>query len=124
MRAQRVLAAILIFITEIAWVSLLIQASSIVLSVIVPFQYEIILIIITATFIIYTLIGGQYAVVYTDLIQFIVMIIGICCIAAPLLLFEALPNFDQISSTALSFPVNNNIGFLTGTSIPYLANSM
>jgi len=69
---------------------------------IVPFQYEIILVIITAAFIGYTLIGGQYAVVYTDIIQFFVMIIGICCIAAPLLLFEALPSFGQISSTALS----------------------
>jgi len=116
----RFAAAILIFITEIAWVSLLIQASSLVLSVIVPFQYEIILVIITAAFIGYTLIGGQYAVVYTDIIQFFAMIIGICCIAAPLLLFEALPSFGQISSTVLSFPVNNNIGFLTAGSIFFM----
>ena len=116
----RYASALLIFITEIAWVSLLIQASSLILSVIVPLEYEIILIIITAIFIAYTLIGGQYAVVYTDVIQFFIMVIGICCIAAPLLLFKALPNMSQLSSTSLSFPINENIGFLTAASIFFM----
>lgn len=113
-------SAILIIITEIAWISLLIQASSLILSVIVPVEFEIILVVITAAFITYTLIGGQYAVVYTDIIQFFVMIIGICCIAAPLLFLDALPNLGRLSEISLSFPVNSNIGFLAAGSIFFM----
>ncbi|RLF56977.1 MAG: hypothetical protein DRN27_08665, partial [Thermoplasmata archaeon] len=71
------------------------------------------LVIITAAFVLYTLVGGQYAVVYTDVIQFFVMIIGICFIAAPLLLIEALPNLHQLPAASLSFPINSNIGALS-----------
>lgn len=113
-------SAVLIIITEIAWVSLLIQASSLILSVVVPVEFEILLVVITAAFIAYTLIGGQYAVVYTDIIQFFVMIVGICLIAAPLLLLDAVPNLGQLSETSLSFPVNSNIGFLAAGSIFFM----
>lgn len=113
-------SAVLTIITEIAWVSLLIQASSRILSVVVPVEFEILLVVITAAFIAYTLIGGQYAVVYTDIIQFFVMIVGICLIAAPLLLLDALPNLGQLSETSLSFPVNSNIGFLAAGSIFFM----
>ena len=41
----RFASAILIIITEIAWVSLLIQASSLILSVIVPIEFEVLLIL-------------------------------------------------------------------------------
>jgi len=113
----RTASAFLIIITEIAWVSLLIQAASLILRVVLPIQYEILLVIITCGFILYTLIGGQYAVIYTDIIQFLVMIVGICIIAAPLLFMKALPDIGQLSSTSLSFPINGNIGFLAAGSI-------
>jgi len=113
-------SAVLIIITEIAWVSLLIQACSLVLSVAVPVDYTILLVIITVCFILYTIIGGQYAVVYTDIIQFFVMLIGICCIAAPLLFFDALPGISQLSSTTLSFPINSNIGLMGAASIFFM----
>jgi len=113
----RTASAVLILITEIAWISLLIQAASLILQVVLPIQYEILLVIITIGFIMYTLIGGQYAVVYTDIIQFFVMIIGICIIAAPLLFIKALPNISQLSNVSLSFPINSNIGFLAAGSI-------
>ena len=76
-------SAILIIITEIAWISLLIQASGLILSVLITVDYTIILLLITIGFILYTILGGQYAVIYTDIIQFFIMIIGICFIAAP-----------------------------------------
>jgi solute:Na+ symporter, SSS family len=113
-------SAVLIFITEIAWVSLLIQASGLILSVLVPFQYEYILISITLIFITYTLIGGRYAVVYTDIIQFFVMIIGICCIAAPYLLYQSSPALSQIPKSLVSFPINENMGILTAVSIFFM----
>ena len=116
----RIGSAVLIIITEIAWVSLLIQASGLILSVVINVDYTIILLIITIGFIMYTIIGGQYAVVYTDLIQFFIMIIGICFIAAPLLLFEALPNLNELSSISLSFPINQEIGILTAGSIFFM----
>ena len=116
----RFASAILIVITEIAWVSLLIQACSLVLSVAIPIEYTTLLVIITIGFILYTIIGGQYAVVYTDIIQFVVMLVGICCIAAPLLFMDALPGISELSSTTLSFPVNENIGFMGAASIFFL----
>jgi len=116
----RFASALLIIIIEIAWVSLLIQACSLILFVVVPVEYELLLVIITLVFIGYTFLGGQYAVVYTDIIQFIIMVVGICIIAAPLLFFDALPLLNQLPSTFLSFPVNENIGVLAASSIFFM----
>ena len=116
----RYASAILIIITEIAWVSLLIQATSLILSVIIPVKYELLLIVITTIFIAYTLIGGQYAVVYTDIIQFIVMIVGICVIATPLIFMDALPSISNLSANTLSFPVNEGIGIFAACSIFFM----
>ncbi|MEA2055951.1 MAG: sodium:solute symporter family protein [Candidatus Thermoplasmatota archaeon] len=116
----RFTSSILIIITEIAWVSLLIQACSLILYVILPIEYEVLLIVITIVFVAYTIIGGQYAVIYTDIIQFLVMVVGICVIAAPLLLFKALPSIDQISTNLLDFPINNNVGIFAAASIFFM----
>ncbi len=116
----RFASAILIIITEIAWISLLIQASSLILSVVISIDYTIILFIITIGFILYTILGGQYAVIYTDFIQFFIMIIGICFIAAPLLLWEILPNINDLSSLSLAFPINQEIGILSAGSIFFM----
>ncbi len=116
----RYASAILIIITEIAWVALLIQASSIILSVILPFDYLYILVFSSCVFIAYTLLGGQYAVVYTDIIQFFIMVVGICLLAAPLLFFEAMPYLPTIPETYLQFPTNANIGILGVASIFFM----
>jgi len=118
----RFASSILIIVTEIAWVSLLIQACSLVLSVAIPFEieYTIILVLITFVFILYTVLGGQYAVVYTDIIQFLIMLIGICFIAAPLLFMQALPDLGNLSSTSLAFPVNEKIGLIGAASIFFM----
>jgi SSS family solute:Na+ symporter len=116
----RFLSAILVIITEIAWVSLLIQAAGMILSVTVNIDYTVILFIITIGFILYTILGGQYAVIYTDFIQFFIMIIGICLIATPLIFLEALPNINQLSVISLSFPINQEIGIITAGSIFFM----
>ncbi len=116
----RIGSAILIIITEIAWVSLLIQASGLILSVAINADYTLILFIITIVFIVYTMLGGQYAVIYTDFIQFFIMIIGICFIAAPLLFLEALPNLNQLSTISLAFPINQEIGIFAAGSIFFM----
>ncbi len=116
----RLCSAILIIIIEIAWVSLLIQASGLILSVVINVDYTVILFFITIGFILYTILGGQYAVVYTDFIQFFIMIIGICFIAAPMLFLEALPNISNLSSVWMSFPINQEIGIITAGSIFFM----
>jgi len=116
----RYASAVLIIITEIAWIALLIQSSSIILSVILPIDYMLILVISSCIFIAYTLIGGQYAVIYTDIIQFFIMFIGICLLAAPLLFFEATPYFQTIPLSHIQFPVNENMGFLGVISIFFM----
>ena len=97
---------------DIAWISLLIQGTSVILTVLLPIDYTYVLILITVIFILYTLLGGQFAVVYTDIIQFIVMIVGICILAAPLLFIKSAPFIGNISANHLSFPINQNLGFL------------
>lgn len=119
-KKTRHISAILIIITEIAWVALLIQAASFILSVVLPMETNLLLVIISIAFILYTIIGGQFAVVYTDIIQFAIMFIGICAIATPLLLSQALPNWSLISNQQLSFPINNNIGILPVGSIIFM----
>lgn len=116
----RHISAILILLTEIAWVALLIQAASYILSVILQIDTTFLLIGITIAFILYTLLGGQFAVVYTDIIQFIIMLVGICFIATPLILSEALPYWSLLSNQQISFPINNNIGFLSMGSILFM----
>ncbi|MFO8078594.1 MAG: sodium:solute symporter family protein [Thermoplasmatota archaeon] len=116
----RYASAILILLTEIAWVALLIQASSFILSVILPIDYFYLLIATTTAFMVYTLIGGQYAVVYTDIIQFMVMTIGILFIATPLLFLKAVPYFGSIPMSHLSFPINTHIGLLSAGSIFFM----
>jgi len=116
----RYVSAILILITEIAWVALLIQSSSLILSILLPFDYLILLVFTSCIFITYTLIGGQYAVIYTDIIQFLIMLIGICILAAPLLLLESIPYLDMIPTTHLQFPINQHIGPLSMVSIFFM----
>ncbi len=108
----RFASAILVVMIEIAWASLLIQATSTILSILLPIEYEVLLIGITLVFIMYTLLGGQFAVVYTDFIQFIMMTIGVCVLAAPLLFIQASSGFSSLPVGHLSFPVNESLGFL------------
>jgi SSS family solute:Na+ symporter len=105
-------ATVLIMITQIAWISLLIQSTGIIIFVLLNAQYEIILSIITIIFICYTLIGGQFAVVYTDIIQFFVMVIGLCVIAAPILFFQTMPLLSQVPPNHMNFPINSHLGIL------------
>ena len=116
----RNISAFLIIITEIAWVALLIQAASLILSVVLEIDTTILLIVISIAFILYTLLGGQFAVVYTDIIQFIIMVIGICVIATPLIFIEALPHLSLLSSQQLSFPINDSIGVIPMGSILFM----
>ncbi len=112
----RSVSALLVLISQIAWIALLIQGAGAILLVLFPLNYELLLIVISVIFIGYTFLGGQLAVVYTDFVQFIVMIVGVCGIAAPLIFLEAWSGFDQLSVLYTSFPVNASVGSLSAAS--------
>lgn len=59
-----------------------IKGGSLICSSILGFDYQTSLYIITSVFILYTVMGGMYSVVYTDLIQTGILVLGIV-IAAP-----------------------------------------
>lgn len=105
-------AAILILLTQIAWISLLIQGTGAIITVLLQINYTITLTVITVIFITYTILGGQYAVIYTDIIQFLIMIIGVCFLAAPLLYIKASPMLPAIPIEHLKFPINNTYTIL------------
>jgi SSS family solute:Na+ symporter len=116
----RTAASVLVILTQIAWVALLIQGMGAILSVIINVNYELVLIATTSVFILYTLLGGQFAVVYTDIVQFIVMVIGVCGIAAPVLFFKILPSLSDVSIEIFSFPVNASVPVLSAASFFFI----
>ena len=108
----RAVASVLVIVTQIAWVSILIQGTGIILSVFLPYDYTLLLVVTTFVFVLYTIVGGQFAVVYTDIIQFVIMMVGVCAFAAPLLFMKAAPLFGDLPYDYLSFPVNASLGVL------------
>ncbi|MCK4615153.1 MAG: sodium:solute symporter family protein [Thermoplasmata archaeon] len=110
-REARVAASALVILAEIAWVALLIQALRFILTATTDLNPEHALLLSAIIFVAYTVLGGQCAVAYSDVIQLLIMIIGIVFIAAPLALMEA-GGWDALtshSSDKLSFPVSDGM---------------
>jgi len=109
-RRSRTAASFLVIVAEIAWVALLLQALKwIVQVVITDVDPDRLMLYATIVFIVYTLIGGQYSVAYTDLIQFGIMFIGIVLIIAPLAFIEAggINGIgDNVPSSSFDFPTS------------------
>lgn len=70
-------AAFLVLVSEIVWFALLIEATQVVLTVSFGFAPIPAIVGSTAVFVLYTALGGQFAVVRTDLVQYGLMLIGI-----------------------------------------------
>jgi solute:Na+ symporter, SSS family len=112
-REARVTASVLIIAAEIAWIALLMQALKYILSSTTDLNPEDALIVSAFIFIVYTFIGGQYAVAYSDVIQLVIMVVGICFLAGPIALMDA-GGLDAITSQGsdkLSFPVSDGQPF-------------
>jgi len=73
----RAAAGILVAIAEIVWFALLIEASQTVLTAMTGLPAVPALLASAAVFIAYTALGGQYAVVRTDFVQYGLMVAGI-----------------------------------------------
>ncbi|HLN59460.1 MAG TPA: hypothetical protein VK416_12945, partial [Thermoanaerobaculia bacterium] len=102
----RLAAAILVLVSEIVWFALLIEATQVVLTA--AFGLSPILAIVgsTAVFVLYTSLGGQFAVARTDLLQYGLMVVGIPGIALACTLTRAGGHFDALPRQAWSFPVS------------------
>ena len=112
----KVIAAILVVLAEIAWLALLIQACQTIITATTPLLPYTSLVVITFVFVLYTLVGGQYAVAYSDIFQFFLMIIGICFIAAPLSILHT-RGLSPLPPSALSFFRGYDFGIIDLISI-------
>ena len=82
----RKVAAVLVVLAEIVWFALLAQATETVVTALTDWDATVVLVATAALFIAYTALGGQRAVVRTDLLQLALMVAGIVGVALPLAL--------------------------------------
>ncbi|MEO8587266.1 MAG: hypothetical protein ABI584_13965 [Acidobacteriota bacterium] len=80
----RKIAALLVVLAEIVWFALLTEATEVVIASITPWEPTRVLVLTAALFVAYTALGGQRAVVGTDLLQFGLMVAGLLAVALPL----------------------------------------
>lgn len=104
-RTFRLLSSVLVLFSEVAWVALLTLSTMFVLSVALDIDTTTALITASVIFIIYTLVGGQYGVSITDVIQLAIMVIGILFIAIPF----ALMTPGHIPPSKLTYPTGNGM---------------
>jgi len=80
----RKIAAVLVILAEIVWFALLTEATQVVIVSTTSWAPTRVLVLTAALFVTYTALGGQRAVVRTDLLQFGLMALGLLAIALPL----------------------------------------
>jgi SSS family solute:Na+ symporter len=102
-------AGVLVLASEIAWFALLTEATQVVLTAAFGLEPTRSLILSTAVFVAYTALGGQYAVVRTDLLQYGLMVAGIPVVG----LWSALRGahgLGDLPPGAWSFPTSATFG--------------
>jgi len=106
--ARRV-AGVLVLVSEIVWFALLIEATQVVLSAALGLEPVPAIVGSTAVFVLYTALGGQFAVVRTDGIQYGLMVLGIPGIALAFTLARS-GGFRRLPAEALAFPTSSTLG--------------
>jgi SSS family solute:Na+ symporter len=102
----RLAAAILVLVSEIVWFALLIEATQVVLTAAFGLSPVLALVGSTAVFILYTSLGGQFAVARTDLLQYGLMVAGIPVIALGCTLLYAGGRLSALPREAWRFPTS------------------
>jgi solute:Na+ symporter, SSS family len=102
-------AGVLVLASEIAWFALLTEATQVVLTAALGLEPTLSLVLSTAVFVAYTALGGQYAVVRTDLLQYGLMILGIPVIGLICALRGA-HGLGGLPPEAWSFPTSPTFG--------------
>jgi len=123
----RLAAAILVLVSEIVWFALLIEATQAVLTAAFGLSPVAAIVGSTAVFVLYTSLGGQFAVARTDLIQYGLMVLGIPGIALAFALARG--SLSGLPSAAWSFPTSPTFGLadiagmLVLVGLPHLVGS-
>jgi SSS family solute:Na+ symporter len=113
------ISSLFVVMAEIAWLALIMQSTQAVLSTFLPLDSNVTLLLVAAIIVLYTYLGGQYAVAYSDILQFAIMIIGICFLTAPLALYYS-KGFSTLSANYLSFPISSNFGVMDMLSLLFM----
>ncbi len=124
----RWVAALLVLVSEIVWFALLIEATQVVLTAAFGLSPVPAIVGSTAVFVLYTSLGGQFAVVRTDLLQYGLMVIGIPGVALCCALAEA-KDLGKLPPEAWSFPTSATLhtgdvlALLVLVGLPHLVGS-
>lgn len=106
-------ASILIVIAWIAVIAAQIVAAGMIGAVILPGNPSLMMAIAAFVFIIYTVLGGQYSVLHTDLIQFAILGVGLPVSAW--LVFSHIGGFEGLAASLpegyLAFPASPSFGW-------------
>jgi SSS family solute:Na+ symporter len=102
----RLAAAVLVLVSEIVWFALLIEATQVVLTAAFGLSPLLALVGSTAVFVLYTSLGGQFAVARTDLLQYGLMVAGIPVIALGCTLLYAGGRLSALPREAWRFPTS------------------
>jgi len=102
----RLAAAILVLVSEIVWFALLVEATQVVLTAAFGLSPLSAIVGSTAVFILYTSLGGQFAVARTDLLQYGLMVAGIPVIALLCTLARAGDRLAALPPPVWSFPTS------------------
>ena len=125
-KAAGVVASVLIVISWMAIIAAQIIAAGKILSVMLPsIELSPLMIIAAFVFIIYTVLGGQYSVIRTDLIQFGIIVVGVLvCLGLVLGHVGGFSGLhDSLPSYYFSFPVSIKFGWLDLLSLMILVGS-
>ncbi len=106
--ARRV-AGVLVLASEIVWFALLTETTQVVLTAALGMAPTGALVLATAVFVTYTALGGQFAVVRTDLLQYGLMLVGIPGVALVCALRGA-GGFSRLPAELLRFPTSPSFG--------------
>jgi SSS family solute:Na+ symporter len=123
----RIAGASLVLVSEIVWFALLIEATQAVLTPAFGLSPVPAIVASTAVFVLYTSLGGQFAVARTDLLQYGLMVLAIPGVA--LVFALAYGGLAGLPSEALSFPTSPTFRFpdiaamLVLVGLPHLVGS-
>src|SRR5262245_13062516 len=121
-------AAVLVLVSEIVWFALLIEATQVVLTAAFGLSPIPAIVGSTAVFVLYTSLGGQFAVVRTDLVQYGLMVVGIPGVALASALTHARV-LRELPAEVWSFPVSSTLpasavaALLVTIGLPHLVGS-
>jgi SSS family solute:Na+ symporter len=124
----RAAAGLLVLVSEIVWFALLIEATQVVLTAAFGLSPIPAIVGSTAVFIFYTSLGGQFAVVRTDLVQYSLMVAGIPGIALACALLRG-RGFSGLPPEVWSFPTSRTLpagavgALLLTIGLPHLVGS-